>query len=421
MLTIIVFLTHNLIIMFSIKCFIGAIFVKTKTSKPVLVGSYLLYWISSSLAFLLLYTPEVILAIRFLTTFMITLNYVSLMRRRLVVTSYFYVLILSIEVLIGFVFINRFDNVPEDILYYSAISLISFICMLFFHRYQNLKEDTSPSRFWTASFSITFVLLAMIVMSMLYLPQEYAVIAALMITTINLLNSVVHDTLSEAYVNRVKLEVDATEKKYYLSQLQLMQQSAEQIKTIRHDMKMHLSAIQGYSAESKTNEISDYVANLLGDITASEVFSSSGNLAFDSIINFKLNKARSENIKLDTTLLIPPTPNIEVPDIVTILGNLLDNAMEAVANAENKLIRLTVKYSKGNLVIKVDNTFDGVVKYKNRRDEAEKIIATRKNAGDHGHGLKNICRSVEKYNGTVDISYDSSIFSVTVMLYLDNV
>ncbi|MCL2621356.1 MAG: hypothetical protein FWD97_10530 [Defluviitaleaceae bacterium] len=63
---------------------------------------------------------------------------------------------------------------------------------------------------------------------------------------------------------------------------------------------------------------------MIGNIDEGEVYSSTGNIAFDSIINFKLKNAAEDNIKLDLSLFIPPSINIEIADIVIVLGNLLD-------------------------------------------------------------------------------------------------
>jgi sensor histidine kinase regulating citrate/malate metabolism len=93
---------------------------------------------------------------------------------------------------------------------------------------------------------------------------------------------------------------------------------------------------------------------------------------------------------------------------------LLDNALDAVSKVEDKRIKLDIEYSRESLFIQVENTFDGVVKYD------DKHISTRKIGGEHGPGLKNIRKSVEKYNGHIDITHDENIFTATVLLYLEN-
>ncbi|MCL2215863.1 MAG: GHKL domain-containing protein [Defluviitaleaceae bacterium] len=251
-----------------------------------------------------------------------------------------------------------------------------------------------------------------------------------------------YNHLSKAVENNVKSALHTQEKEYYFTQCRLMQKSVENIKSMRHDMKLHLATARDFISTDKTVEATAYLNGLLGDIEESGVYSNTKNIAFDSIINFKLNNAKQENIKLDIRLLIPPALSIEVADIVTIMGNLLDNALDAVSKVEEKKIKLDIEYSRESLFIQVENTFDGVVKCGNLRSKFlhqpisaaavrrhglkhdnnadDKRIATRKSGGEHGHGLKNIRKSVEKYNGHIDITHDENIFSVTVLLYVDD-
>ena len=74
-----------------------------------------------------------------------------------------------------------------------------------------------------------------------------------------------------------------------------------------------------------------------------------------------------------------------------------------------------MEFNHENLFIRVDNSFDGEVKYD---DKKEKTIVTRKDGDNHGYGLKNIQKSIEKYNGHLDISHEDNIFSVGILLYV---
>lgn len=221
------------------------------------------------------------------------------------------------------------------------------------------------------------------------------------------------DTVAAKYEDKIKSALNAQEKEYYFTQCRLMQESVENIKSIRHDMKFHLATAKDFIANNRPNDAKNYLNSLLGSIEENEIYSNTKNVAFDSIINYKLNSSKHENINLDIRLLIPCTLNIEVADIVTIMGNLLDNAIDAVSKVEDKMLKLDIEYSRESLYIQVQNTFDGVVRYDN---EEQKQIVTLKSGSEHGHGLKNVRRSVEKYNGHFDISHEGNVFSAVVLL-----
>jgi sensor histidine kinase regulating citrate/malate metabolism len=133
-------------------------------------------------------------------------------------------------------------------------------------------------------------------------------------------------------------------------------------------------------------------------------------VAFDSIINYKLRNAVEKEIELQVDVSVPQKLNIEISDVVTIVGNLLDNAINAVMKVKNKEICLKISFSKGNLFINIKNTFNGDV----RCIDGE-IVST--NGDNHGYGLKNIRAAVEKHNGYVNIHYIDNMFSVEVFLY----
>ena len=190
-----------------------------------------------------------------------------------------------------------------------------------------------------------------------------------------------------------------------------MQESMERTKSTRHDMKTHLAAINAHAAEGKVDKIADYIGGLLGGLDTARIYSDTGN-------------AERENIKPDIRLNVPPTLNAETSDIAVILGNLLDNAIEAVARVEDRWIRISADCSRGVLVICVKNPFDGVLEYARKTGAVESktrespLPITRKTGGDHGRGLRNIQRTLEKYDGALFIKLkERNVFSAAVLLY----
>jgi len=226
-----------------------------------------------------------------------------------------------------------------------------------------------------------------------------------------------YNIISKVFNDTLKSALHAQEKEYYFSQCELMQESMEKVKSIQHDMKTHLTMLKDYTTDN--GAATDYLNSLLGDIEESELYSDTGNIAFDSIINFKLKNAKDDNIKLDISVAVPRVMNIEVPDVVAVLGNLLDNALEAVSKVDDKMIKLDIEFVKGGLFIKADNSFSGEVRYLDEKSGDSTHIVTTKSGNGHGYGLKNIRQSVERYNGYLKINHTDTIFSAGVLLYVD--
>ena len=206
---------------------------------------------------------------------------------------------------------------------------------------------------------------------------------------------------------KTKLMLDGKEKEYYFFQNELMVETMETVKGMRHDMKLHLAALKDYIVNDPADAV-DYVEYLMADLGEGEVYSDTGNVALDSIINYKLKDARVDGVQVDLKIFVPAVIGIDTPDVVVIVGNLLANAMDAVEKVADKFINLHVVYQKETLLIKVENSFDGVVKGE---------FETRKSGDGHGFGLKNVRKSVEKYDGKLDVEVNGDVFLVKVLLY----
>ena len=430
-------LIFKLCLVLSFERLMGVFFEKRSTSLKIMIGSYLLLFLffSFEVFFMIIdfrLVAGIFTIIAALAHLGIPLNYESSILKRFVAAVWSYLFIQMVQGAF-IVAMGIFQNATvylnsNTALLILASGVFTYAITCFFRKFKNIKTITmkSPAS-WISLLIIpvfTLILWAIPLEFNLitYLPQFLVVVMSVMAIAINIFSFYFLNTISKAYEEKLKSALHAQEKEYYFAQCLLMQESVDKVKSIHHDMKLHLATARDFTASNKADEATNYINGLLGDISEVENYSDTGNIAFDSIINFKLKNAVNDNIKLDVNVSIPPALNIEVVDVVTILGNLLDNAFDAVANVEDKRIKLTIESEKGNLFITVENTFDGVIKHAKSKDKdgAEKVIATRKDGSEHGYGLKNIRKSVEKYNGHMDITHEENIFTVGILLYVDD-
>ena len=138
------------------------------------------------------------------------------------------------------------------------------------------------------------------------------------------------------------------------------------------------------------------------------------NIDIDSILNFKIQAAEQQNIKINLDLSIPEKMDIPSFDLTIILGNLLDNAIEAVAELEKeRQIKTTINYDKGRLIIQVENLYQG-----ERAKIGNRYLTTNKEPSQHGLGLENVKSVLQKYDGTMEITQQKEVFSVSLLLYV---
>jgi len=395
-------------------------FEKRVTHFAVTTLSYLFLWFS------LLFQVWWAVFLYFFALVIVSLNYKSTAMKRAAAVGGSHFVLLSLTIINNTVALFLPTNWHNDNVGFTMLLtciLIYFVAWIAFLLFKNIKiSAVNLNKLW-----IPLIILPIGVTFIEFLhyfidPAAISIIASLFNSLgVILIIFYLYNIISKAIEDNIKSALHSQEKEYYFTQCQLMQESVENTKSIRHDMQLHLATARDFITSNKSDEAANYLSSLINDIGKNEIYSNTKNTAFDSIINFKLCNTNQENIKLDLRLLIPPSLNIEVADIVIIIGNLLDNAIDAVSMVEEKVIKLDIEYSRECLFIQIENTFDGVVKYAEETNEKEKRIVTRKNIGEHGHGLKNIRKSIEKYNGHFDITHEGNTFSTVVLLYVDDV
>lgn len=200
----------------------------------------------------------------------------------------------------------------------------------------------------------------------------------------------------------------------YENQAEIISQSTESIKSLKHDIKNHLIMLDQMYKNDKKDEVEPYIRKILKEID-SGAFSQSNNFVIDSIVNFKLRKLQNTDTKIYLDISVPQSINILAYDITVILGNLLDNAITAILQSDNKKLDLQISCNRGNLIILMDNSFDGKLIIENGKFKTTKSFKV-----NHGIGLANIEKSLESYGGEIRTEYTSDTFSVDVIVPYKN-
>ena len=176
-----------------------------------------------------------------------------------------------------------------------------------------------------------------------------------------------------------------------------IKKSSMETRRSRHDMKNHLIAMKELAMQERKEELVAYIDNIAEQIEAAAPPYRSGNDIADVIIADKHAKAEKRGLELCISGNLAGL-DIETADLVTILSNMLDNAIEAVSRlygkdlpAEDKKIYLDFKKNANFLMI--------VQKNKSKTKLVPGKIVSSKNSPDHGFGINNIKRAVKKYGG----------------------
>lgn len=187
-----------------------------------------------------------------------------------------------------------------------------------------------------------------------------------------------------------------------------------QMRGWRHDYKNHIAAMKIHLDEGNYELLGNYLNELNMDLSTVDTVLKTGNVMVDAILNSKISLAQSKNISVDAAASVPEKIRVSDTDICVIIGNLLDNAIEACCKLENsneRFIRIYIGLLKQQLYISVSNSVGGKIK------KEGKTYFTTKNE-NHGFGLKRIDKIVSKYGGYINRQDETDVFATEIMIAL---
>lgn len=182
------------------------------------------------------------------------------------------------------------------------------------------------------------------------------------------------------------------------------------IRQVKHDLKNHFSVLKGHLNDGDIVSCQKYLSQLSGTIESMGNMIQSENSVIDYLINTKLSTL--DNVEVLISGYVGNYADIEDVDLACILGNILDNAIEAQDHVVSaKRIELLFLRKNSNRIIICKNTIKESVLQKNRR------LKTTKEAPElHGMGHQIVESTVKKYNGLIDYFEKDDMFGVQIVL-----
>ena len=212
------------------------------------------------------------------------------------------------------------------------------------------------------------------------------------------------------------------DKRIYLYQNDLITKHCDEVENMyrqvrgwRHDYHNHIQTLKAYRYLGETDKIDEYLTVLDEDLRTVDMVIKTGNVMIDAVLNSKISIAKTKEIDINAKAIVPKDLNIQPIDLCVIIGNLVDNAIEACLKQENKderFIRIYIDIHKEMFYIYVSNSVGGDIKKSGRS-----YISTKDSAA-HGFGLMRIDKIVEKYKGFIDRQNEPGVFATEIMLSL---
>jgi len=240
----------------------------------------------------------------------------------------------------------------------------------------------------------------------------------LIMLLINILIFNIYRKLSEDLELRRKNAVYKQEIGLYSKHIEEKANAMFEFRKAKHDLKNQLIYLLELSESQEYEELKSFLEKLIvREPFDGFTIANTDNSVIDALVNYKYGIAKRYGIEFKAKLDVPTQLTFDDIDLCIILGNALDNAIEANlrTDVKNPYIKLYIKLDKGNLIIIIENSFDGYMK-KNRHG---RILTMKKDVEEHGIGLSSIQKSVDRYHGFLETDIKEQKFRLRIVLYED--
>ncbi len=330
-----------------------------------------------------------------------------------------YTVNIVIESSIFFTDPKQFENeLIHQGIYECVASICVFFVVLFLCRTVSVK-DKSREMDRAISILLLGVPVISIALVLLLLNDEttsdsIVVIESIGLLAINICIFYLYGALQNYYMEKGEKELIEQQTAFYEKQLDILKNSYYNVRTLKHDMRHHLKELKYMTSQENNDKAIRYIEQMEGFVNYSEEYVESGNRDIDSTLNYLLKKADRVLDKPRIHVALPENLDVHMFKLNIILGNLLENAISAAERSVDKYLSIDIKVNKGLLNIKIENSYEHEILVENG-----KLLTTKTNKKIHGMGLKSVERIIQEQGGTMKIDWNEQIFSVKVMLYLE--
>lgn len=189
-----------------------------------------------------------------------------------------------------------------------------------------------------------------------------------------------------------------------------LRQQETQVRRLRHDLRNHLTAVQGLLEQGDEQGAIGYLDQIAGSPALRGTRRLCENEAANAVLTAKAETMEREEVAADFAVSLPRDLPVADMDLCALLGNALDNALEGTRDAGERRITVRCKADKGLFMLRVENTLGGAVQ--------PDLATTKADKAAHGFGIPGMREIAERYGGTLDAGAREGAFELVVCLPL---
>ncbi len=374
---------------------------------------------------LLISNSAVNMGVLIVCTYLITLNYDMRFYNKLLLTALCIAFNVAAEISAGFLIMTSFSidfNEAKTGIYRTfGVLLSKLLVFTFFILIRAIKGGTLHGHFrkkWLSIYILpitTYLTVYVIYRSMQYYQNQVfltnlTLASLIMLIISNMLIVKLMNDFHNEVVNENKLILAEKMIEQQQKQYQMMFEENEVIHKLRHDQKNFIIGLLSQIQNKDYDEMVKQLNAQLQELQAGSDQNICGNSVIDTIINYKISEAKKKNIKIDFHYKGLHNIQISGIDLAILLGNALDNAIEAtekIEETEKRTVELYI-YLKGNqLVVIIENNVIQNVDVDHLQTEK---------TGNHGYGVVNMKSVVNKYAGSLSFFCEDKVFKTVIVL-----
>lgn len=343
---------------------------------------------------------------------------------RLAVTVIFFCLMMPVNAALDTYYAPVMAHFELDMVFFITDKFIRPLIwgLLYLAARKRLPEkppQLSP-RFWklilllaAMPFSALLAVVLLPIFQLKYSYSDYTLHGLIMSLGVAVLPFVFLTSLALLYAIRVLEDHERLEQADKLASLresyyQGLQREERQVRTLRHDLRNHLTALRGLVETGKTDKALQYMDQLAESPALRGGRRLCDNDAANAVLSTKAEAMRRAGLEADVAVSLPKVLPIADADLCALLGNALDNAMEAAELCLDKTVIVRCRAEKGLLMLRVENAVEGV----------PDLSTTKADKASHGFGLPGMREIAERRGGSLETRVRNGRFELVACLPL---
>ncbi|HIS31901.1 MAG TPA: GHKL domain-containing protein [Candidatus Limivivens intestinipullorum] len=408
-------LSSNAVRFYSISILVKTFFAREECRRKHMWILYAAGCLGTRLLYELFHSPPVNIFSNLTALLVILAPYRARVSKKLLIASLIYFIHASVDLLVTFALVKYTFGQYLSPIYDCMIGIVLlFLCQIIKRTLIRQQEKDLPV-FYSLVLNLVPIISLGCLLFLLYTAfhlNSAVLTVSCSLLAINVIVIYLYDALASFYTSRQEKEMLAQMVDAYTRQLDLINESQRQVRSLQHDLKHHLIELAAMARQGQTEKLLAYIPQMEAFMLNPKEHAATGNQELDGILNYYLGRAKALLSQVDTRFQIPE--NLLRGDFTAcvVLGNLLENAIRASAASPEKYLEVSLSFQQGVLRMRIVNSCtEDSQKAVKRPRFPESVSQT------HGFGLENVRKAVRAKNGEFQTSTSENRFRVDVILY----